>query len=85
MFGGGYVRPRLARFRADPKRVRVSVRRWQGEWIVFVVAREGTANVSRTGNTPRKALARALRAAEWIPGVDLGMGWAYEHPWGTTH
>lgn len=79
--------PRLARFRVDPSRLRVSIRRQpDGEWEVCIATRADDALVARGGNTPRKALARALRAAdeEGLPGVDLHMQWAYEHPWGAS-
>lgn len=75
---------RLVRFRVDPTRLRVSMRRLpDGEWEACVATRDDSALVARGGNTPRKALARALRAAdeEGLPGVDLHMQWAYEHPW----
>jgi hypothetical protein len=76
---------RHARFRADPSKVRVGVLRLgDRHWMVTIEPRDRSARtVYEHGNTPRKALARALRRAEkWqIPGLDLGMQWAYEHPY----
>lgn len=48
-------------------------------WRVTIV---GDKIAAYTTTGPRKALVRALRLAEemGMEGVDLGMGWAYEHP-----
>lgn len=71
-----------ARFRADPSKVRVSIARDGTAWRATIATRADDALVSRHGTTPRKALARALRAADEarMPGIDLGMDWAYHHP-----
>lgn len=77
----------LARFRADPRRVRIGVRRHGDLWYVRI-GRLSTVtfgwifSVERMHRSPTRALVLALRAAEalQIPGVDLGMQWAYEHP-----
>ncbi len=76
----------LARFRADPAKVRVGVRRTEQGWYVRVISRSDGRQHSAVDTGPRKALVRALRAAEaaGLPGIDLGMGWAYEHPWGSA-
>lgn len=82
---------RLVRFRADPRRVRVAVRRDGDEWVATVSPRLGVpvltaAHLRRSwsarSRSPLKALAKALRAADdaQLGGMDLSMGWAYEHP-----
>ncbi len=73
----------LARFRADPKRVHIAIRKLpDGGYIVRLTA--GQTSIWRAHRRPTAALALALRAAEGLklPGIDLSMGWAYEHPWG---
>lgn len=78
----------LARFRVDPARVRIGVRRTlDGWWLVTITSRESPflmPVVSLHSISPVKALVRALRRADnaKIPGIDLGMGWAYPHPHG---
>jgi hypothetical protein len=89
----------LARFRADPKRVRVAVQHCPCGWLATVSgyppavvgrpsARRDTRMhhvvIQRAASVARTAVMMALRAAEgMIEGVDLSMGWAYEHPFKT--
>lgn len=80
----------LTRFRADPTRVRVSIQhcsapgpRFTAYWVVTIRSlQRDVFGVMRAHRSPKKALALALRAAERlrIPGIDLGMQWAYYHP-----
>ena len=73
----------LARFRADPRKVRVSIRRIDDAWVAHFATRDGGVSVEgRHKRSPSRAVARALLAANRIdmPGVDLGMEWAYDHP-----
>jgi len=73
----------LARFRADPRKVRVAIRRVGREWVVWISSRATpTRGCEGRATGPRKALAKALLAADAanLDGVDLSMGWAYEHP-----
>ena len=74
----------FARFRVDPAKVRVAIRRHAGRWLVTISAREGSA-VEWIGwkQVPRSALLHALFTAErdGLDGVDLGKQWAYRHPW----
>ncbi len=80
----------MTRFRADPTRVRTALRPLRAghghgdRWVVMVDARDGTRGVQRIGSDPRATMLEALTVAEEIglPGIDLDMGWAYEHPWG---
>lgn len=81
----------LARFRADPSKVRVSIRRMpNGWWRATVEERDVGQNAIELPFTgmhklsPVRAVVRALLAADraQLPGIDLGMGWAYEHPYG---
>lgn len=73
----------LARFRADPWRVRVGVRRLDdGRWRVTITPRGRGVEVCAIHPRLKAALWRALCRAEWqeVPGVDRSMGWAYQHP-----
>lgn len=75
---------RGARFRADPNKVRVSIRREKGQWRVHVESRVTGARSSALGNSPRWTMMSALKRAERmkIEGIDLDMQWVYDHPWG---
>lgn len=78
-----FHRGRLARLRANPKRVRVAIRRMpDGRWLATVQSREDGRAVGCLHNVALRALARAIRSASdaKFPGVDLGMDWAYVHP-----
>jgi hypothetical protein len=72
----------LERFRADPRRVRVSIARGPKGWRATVAARgEDGPTVIRSARTPRMATMLALRAADGsVPGIDLWMQWTYRHP-----
>lgn len=82
----------LSRFRADPKKVRIAIcwLRSKQKWLVTIYARqkgpEGSGLPTAWGwsDSPKKAMARALKLAEEgeISGIDLGMGSTYEHPFG---
>ncbi len=77
----------LARFRVDPEKVRVSIRRTRDVWMVCVATRDGMYElVCCSEKSPKKALVRCLHAAEEsnMPGIDLGMDCSYEHPWGSV-
>lgn len=78
------MKPRLVRFRADPRKVRVGVRpQNNGVFQVTIGARDGSCRVFAFATSPKKALVKALQRAEreQLPGLDMSMGWAYEHPW----
>lgn len=78
-----YDRTMLARFRADPRKVRVSIRRDGAMWVAVVSDRVGSGpRFEAVASGPRKALVKALLLADadGLSGVDLSMGWAYEHP-----
>lgn len=94
----------LARFYANPRKVRVSVCRWPyggGGWTARVAPREVEVRKLSRGDfregvakgfagacfgwhplSALRAVVRALRLAEaqGMPGIDLGLGWAYQHP-----
>lgn len=79
----------LARFRADPRKVRIRVRRLvdRNEWEVGIFGRSRTGDgvgVWESHKYPTRALVLALRRAEEenLAGLDLPMSWAYDHPWG---
>ena len=78
--------PRLARFRADPRKIRVSICTLGSEWYATVWKRADPGKyidfIGRGGSTPRIAIDRALVAAEELgwDGIDLNMDWSYEHP-----
>lgn len=78
---------KLARFRADPSRVRVAIRRSGETWTVSVSERgaeEGDPVHRATARSPSVATLRALGSALacGMQGIDLGMDWAYDHPMG---
>jgi hypothetical protein len=75
----------LSRFRADPRKVRAAIRRDGNEWVASISNRGCLCNggcFSARATGPRKALVKALLLADEhdVDGVDLSMGWAYEHP-----
>lgn len=72
----------LARFRADPKKVRCSIRPCKRGWRATVVLREGGSSYSSEGKDAQKAMMRALKRADdaGIKGIDLFMEWTYTHP-----
>lgn len=73
----------LERFRANPEKVRVSVRRLRkrGQWRVCVFS-QGVCVARGHGKTPPEVVERALKHAACVPGVDLLMENTYEHPQG---
>lgn len=73
---------RLTRFRADPGKVRVSFRRCRGLWIASVESRARGPNFAAVHDDPGLALEAVLEMAEdaGLEGLDLSMGWSYEHP-----
>lgn len=73
----------LARFLADPYRVRVGLKATPHGWRATVAARNLTGpTIEQFASSPSLAMRLAIQAAEdiGIPGVDLSMGWAYQHP-----
>ena len=75
----------LIRFRADPKKVRVSIRKVDVAYIVSitsVVDGCGECIVQESAIIPRAAILRALKSADKLgmQGIDTGMQWAYDHP-----
>lgn len=73
----------LVRLRADPEKVRVSIRRVEPRWWRVTIASRCGGGILSTGATePREALARALRWANEtrMDGIDLDMQRAYKHP-----
>lgn len=83
---------RLVRWRADPTKVRVRVRVVEPRhdrpgidrtmYRVTVTDLESGTHVEWCGSSPVEAVDDALEAAE-MAGIrtDIGMGWAYPHPW----
>lgn len=76
----------LARFRADPRKVHVCLRPDRGGWSCRIVISD-IAHVCVWDRSGVRAVCRALGTA-WkneLPGVDLGMGSSYPHPFGKRH
>ena len=80
----------LARFRADPRKVRCCLRPKLGQWLATVQTLDGSCRYTRTRPTPQEAMDAALAAVDeanrekcgfGFDGIDLGMQWAYPHPW----
>ena len=75
----------LARFRADPSKVRVSVRPCGNEFTATVASRiDHETKFWCTDLNASIAIDAALAAAHRcdMEGIDLGTQWAYEHPFG---
>lgn len=77
--------PYLRRFRVDPEKVRVSIRRSPGgNWIAIVASRHDPSGCRAwyVSSSPERAGAEAPWLAEdaHIPGIDLAMDWVYPHP-----
>ena len=72
----------LARFRADPKKIRCSIRPCKRGWRAIVAIRDSDFSRSAESKNPETAMFRALKRAEdaGFKGIDLGMQWAYDHP-----
>lgn len=71
----------LVRLRANPKQVRVSIRRVGGHsWRVSIRSDGRLASVRH--RNPRLAVMRALKLAHdmGLAGIDLHLQWAYAHP-----
>lgn len=73
------VRVEFVRFRADPRKVRIGIRRLPCGWRAEIAGRF----VATHKLSPVRALVRALRLAQQsgLEGIDLGMQWSYPHPW----
>lgn len=72
----------LVRFRADPSKVRVSVRRDGSRYRATVTSLLSDSCFWSTNSDPRLAVSHAIEAANAcnMRGIDLGMQWAYPHP-----
>ena len=77
----------LARFYADPRKVRVSIRRWlpavADEDVWRAQATAGELSAVSFSTIPAIAVREALEMAEavGIDGIDLGLCGTYHHPW----
>lgn len=77
----------FVRFRADPRKVRVTIRKKNfgniSGWSARVCARHAENEREFFSDDPRLAVQAALEHAgrEGVAGVDLGLQWAYGHPW----
>lgn len=74
----------LVRWRADPKKIRVSIVRVGDYWVCQISERGVWPGVRWcTASTPTEAVEKALKAADELnfDGLDLDMQHAYEHPW----
>lgn len=73
----------LARFRADPKLVRVAVKRCGARWEASVGPHDmdPSKTYSEVSDTPYEAVFDALIAADGnVQGVDICMDRVYDHP-----
>ena len=79
----------LARFRADPSKIRVTVRHFGDDrhgsyWRASIGNKETGQWVSAPGTTAIRAVVATFQLAEEhdVKGIDRHMGWAYDHPQG---
>ena len=83
--------PQHVRLRADPSKIRISVRKLSGglggkhPWLIQLRSRlTGAVKwCCDWANSPDQALDDLLGVAakdKKFPGIDLDMGWAYRHP-----
>lgn len=78
---------RYARFRADPAKVRVALRKEGDFWCATVSSRPRLRIADKvhtaSARSPQCAINDALHKASFakLPGIDLDMDWAYTHPW----
>jgi len=74
---------KLVRWRANPEKIRVSIRKSNEFWLVTVRSLITDDFVFATCTDPEEAVMNALEKAELenFDGVDIGMQWAYTHPW----
>lgn len=71
----------LARFRADPSKVRVSVRPCRGAFFIRVQSRTEGIEVSTHHSCPITGVMTVLKtASKLMDGIDLRMQWACPHP-----
>ncbi len=78
----------LVRLRANPEKVRVAIRRCGKDWVATVSPREPVVDADGypvefevCEADAAAAVFDALISADGrMPGVDLGMEWAYQHP-----
>lgn len=78
----------LKRFLADPSLVRVSIRRTDEGWVAKVEPRKTPSAFFASARSldPKRAIEDALQLANTyrIPGLNLGLDNAHEHPWGAV-
>jgi hypothetical protein len=70
----------LARFQADPSKVRVSLVKGALGWLAKVEARDGSWKVDKYDSVPEIAVKRALAKVRDRDGVDLYLEYTYRHP-----
>jgi hypothetical protein len=78
---------KLVRWRANPKKIRVSIRKSNQfpipVWRATIRSLITDDFVFATSSNPEEAVMDALEKAELenFDGIDIGMQWAYTHPW----
>ncbi len=75
---------KLVRWRADPEKIRVTVRKEGSNYCVKLLCKTTGRMLAASWNSvPDNAITQALEYAERnnVPGIDLHMQWTYEHPW----
>lgn len=71
----------LARYRADPSKVRVSIRPCRGAFLIRIQSRTEGVDTSTHHSCPVTGVMIVLKtASNFMDGIDLGMGTAYPHP-----
>jgi hypothetical protein len=74
---------KLVRWRADPEKIRVSIRKLGTSYEATITSLITHEALSCMSYDPEGAVMNALEEAELenFDGIDLRMEWAYDHPW----
>lgn len=74
----------LVRWRADPERVRISVRKTRDVWMAtatsLVIEHKSVYAYDADPETAVNDVLLKDKAQDY-PGLDLDLQWTYEHPW----
>ena len=73
---------KLARFRADPSKIRVSIRHVNDGWFATVSPRNGSSTEWQAHSMyPEQAILWALQKAKNVDGLNSDLEQCYDHPY----